>query len=134
MKKMRYAILFGIFAAAVGLTGCTDQDKVSTNLGGTRNGYDNYDYNYNYSGGYGTDTGLGGTTGAGYWDYYGITNGSANDSIRNDLARQGAAVMPNTVMDGKYVSRDIYGKNYLTGNNTVVQKEAVAVDSAKVAN
>ena len=23
--------------------------------------------------------------GAGYWDYYGITNGSANDSMRNDL-------------------------------------------------
>ena len=135
MKKMRYAVLFSIFAAAMGLTGCTDQDKVSTNLGGARKGYDTFDYNYNYSGGYGTGTGLGGTQGAGYWDYYGITNGAANDSMRNDLAARGGAIMPNTVVDGRYVATDIYGRTGVAGNYKTTRNNTNAtVDSARVAD
>lgn len=106
MKKIKYVGILAAFTTAIGLSGCTDD--ISTNLGATRNN-DAYDYDYSGGGyGYGNRTGIGGTQGAGYWDYYGINDG-VPDTVANDLT--GAYVRPNSMTDGTYGYEDIYGNN-----------------------
>ncbi len=90
MKKVPIFTITAILSLMFGITACGE--KVSNNLGGATRGNNAYDYNYDYSG-MRTDGenmlnrfGINNTNGAGYWDYYGITNGSANDSMRNDIA------------------------------------------------
>lgn len=89
MKKVPIFTIATILSLMFGITACGE--KVSNNLGGATRGNNAYDYNYDYSG-MRTDgenmlnrLGINNMNGAGYWDYYGITNGSANDSMRNDI-------------------------------------------------
>lgn len=94
MRKIFILTICTIFSLMFGLTACGE--KVSNNLGGATRKNSSYDYvgneySYDYSA-MGTDKQNSRIFNAnqantpGYWDYYGITNGSANDSMRNDLS------------------------------------------------
>ena len=88
MKKFPILMISSVAALMFSITACGE--KVSNNLGGATRGNNAYDYNYDYSAtGNNGDNALGfdgnSANYPGYWDYYGITNGTANDSMRNGL-------------------------------------------------
>lgn len=121
MKKGCIAI-FVLGAVTMGMTACGG-NKVSNHLGGATRGNGAYDYNYDYSAEQTDGTnlwnrmGFDTSRGAGYWDYYGITNGSANDSMRRDLTNTSVA------------------QNLVTGNTTKTTGTVnPTLDGATVAN
>ena len=102
MKKL--SILTVSFLFALMFTACGE--KVSNNLGGATRGNNAYDYNYSGTGnngnnslGFDANTSTNGNNGnnmngAGYWDYYGITNGGINDTIRNGFVNNFDSTTP----------------------------------------
>lgn len=148
MKK--YMAFIGAMAVAGALAGCGSPDNVSNNLGGATRDNSAYRYNYDFSAGdagdgwtageYGTGNDAGTTRGAAYWDYYGITNGSANDSLT------GMYTAPNTASDSTYNNQSVYGRGntgygvYGTPSNdaaiagTVRTTDTANINSASVAN
>lgn len=113
-----------------GITACGE--KVSNNLGGATRRNSSYDYvdneyNYDYSsmGTNGQNSNLfnaNQSNSAGYWDYYGITNGSANDSMRNDLS------------NGYNTSNNGFYPNTSYNNSIGTTNTATTLDSATIAD
>ncbi len=150
MKKISILTIGTILSLMFGLTACGE--KVSNNLGGATRKNSTYDYvgneySYDYSA-MGTngqnanslfDANL--SNGAGYWDYYGITNGSANDSMRNDLSNgSNTSTMTNGLSNGYNTSTMTNGLYQNTPYNNVsnvtgtVNPANTALDSATIAD
>ncbi len=142
MKKFPILMMSSILALMFSITACGE--KVSNNLGGATRGNNAYDYNYDYSGtGNNGDNALGFDGGnsanyPGYWDYYGITNGTANDSIRNGFINNHstAPFYPNTAYNINTTPKGIgtTGGTGLTGNTNTAENTSTTLDSATVAN
>ncbi len=138
MKKFPILMISSVAALMFSITACGE--KVSNNLGGATRGNNAYDYNYDYSAtGNNGDNALGfdgnSANYPGYWDYYGITNGTANDSMRNGFMNNGStpfyrntAYNINTVPEGIGTT----GGTGLTGN--AGENTNTTLDSATVAN
>ena len=137
MNTKKYTAAFVAAAAVATLAGCSSPSDISNNLGGATRDNSAYRYNYDYSGGdmgdgwtngtYGTNKN---SRGAAYWDYYGITNGSANDSMT------GMYTGPNTAYDSTYGTQSIYGRNgagvYGTPSNDAATTKSVTMGTTDV--
>ncbi len=139
MKLGKYAAGLAALAMALCLGGCASTDKLSTNLGGaTRdNGFFNYNDGYrgaatgdtwtnrDYGRGYGRNV----NRGAGYWDYYGVTDGNVKNTTT--INNSGRYVKPNTVTDNAYGRQSVYGiGGKATKDNTSKTNQ---LDSAAIA-
>ena len=124
MKKFILFTICSMIPLMFSITACSQ--KVSNDLGSaTRTNDTIYDDNYNAAK---TDTLLepfrfDHTEGAGFWDYYGITNGKVK-SLRNDLT--GTYMTPNTATDGAYQKTQNSNTIASTPNNTSLDSSTVA--------
>ncbi len=128
MKKTIFFTIGTLFALMITVTGCGE--NVSNNLGGaTRGSSSTYDHNYgnNPVKAEGedilNDMGWNNGMGAGYWDYYGITDGISNTTaMRNGMT--GTYTTPNTATDGTMQHNNTTGT--VNGKNSNLDSASIA--------
>ncbi len=127
MKKTIFFTIGTLFALMITVTGCGE--NVSNNLGGATRGSSTYDHNYgnNPVKAEGedilNDMGWNNGMGAGYWDYYGITDGISNTTaMRNGMT--GTYTTPNTATDGTMQHNNTTGT--VNGKNSNLDSASIA--------
>ena len=127
MKKTIFFTIGTLFALMITVTGCGE--NVSNNLGGATRGSSTYVHNYgnNPVKAEGedilNDMGWNNGMGAGYWDYYGITDGISNTTaMRNGMT--GTYTTPNTATDGTMQHNNTTGT--VNGKNSNLDSASIA--------